>query len=237
MNSDINFVSNESNILVNTIKNLTVYDSIEKSEISKLFFLDLYFRHNIDFENAVLELDEEYVKNDPIKLKELTKKYNYTFNDKGIFENKKSSSKGISDTASSILRRLGLQCNTVFGHIETVENNKKKYYKHFWNEIKINNSWYCYDYTLNLISYNYKKKEYKEILKFIKMPVTPIDYSLIKRQSNNIKLGGYLIQKNMQPIQDFKYLSDDFSKYSDFDKLKLLKIYSATEKTYNFTKF
>ena len=69
------------------------------------------------------------------------------------------------------LRRLNIQNNVVEGLIVIDINGKKVTYPHHFNEIKIGNDWYVYDFTLNLISEKWKEPEYKRALKFIKMPV------------------------------------------------------------------
>ena len=231
--NNVNLITQAANMLTTLIRNLPLSDSVLEKQISQIIFLDLYFRGNINFETDILQLEEEGVKNNPGLLNELNKKYNYAFNEIGVFREKRVGSKGISNTADDILRRLGIECNTVSGHIVITKDNKKMYHRHYWNEIRINKIWYSYDFTLNLISYNHKKQEYKPLLKFIKMPMSPIDYSFIQRQSINVKIGGYSTPKYGSMIQQLDMLSEDFSKYSTMDRIFILRLYSNIEKIYN----
>ncbi|MEG2011516.1 MAG: transglutaminase domain-containing protein [Bacilli bacterium] len=206
--------------LVNTIRNIPLTGDRTMIQIDQVLFLDLYFRNNLDIEPKLFDNVLQ------------TEDLNYTKNNSGIFIEKKTSDIGLSLVASDILRRLSIECNVVKGYIVVNDLNGHNLIPHQWNEIRLNNTWYSYDFMFNLISYNYKNCEYKKLLKFIKLPVSPIDYSFVSSIGKNVKIDGNSF-KNNNKVFDSSLITDDFSKYKLMDRFSLLSEYSKVLNYYN----
>lgn len=206
--------------LVNTIRNIPLTGDRTMIQIDQVLFLDLYFRNNLDIE---LKLFDNVLQ---------TEDLSYAKNNSGIFIEKKTSDIGLSIVASDILRRLSIECNVVKGYIVVNDLNGYNLIPHQWNEIRLNNTWYSYDFMFNLISYNYKNCKYKKLLKFIKLPVSPIDYSFVSSIGKNVKINGNSF-KNNNKVFDSSLITDDFSKYKLMDRFSLLSEYSKVLNYYN----
>ena len=233
---DMKMVNDSTFNIVNLIRNMPFYGSEEQVQIGQILFLDKYFRKKVDFDPAFLDLYENSYSDEMID--EFKKRYDYLFNEIGFFKENKISSISLSLIAEGILRRLNIQCNVVEGCIVININGKKINYIHHFNEIKIGNNWYIYDFTLNLISEKWKLPEYKKALKFIKMPVSPVDYSFVARNGKNVFITNYRTPKLNKIYSIIKdELNDNFSKYQIMDRIKIFNEYEKVEKLFKAIKF
>ena len=228
---DMKMVSDATFSLVNLIKNMPFMGSIDQIQIAQVLFLDKYIRRKIDFDCSYLDLYENSFSDDMVE--EFKKRYDYLFNELGFFKEKRVSSIGLSLVVENVLRRLNIQNNIVEGCIILNHNGKSIRYPHNWIEIKIGDSWYIYDFTLNLISEKWKSPEYKRALKFIKMPMSPVDYSFINRNGKNCFITSLRTNK-MNKIYNIQKdeLNDDFSKYTLMDRIKVFIEYDKVEKLF-----
>lgn len=227
---DINLVNNGINSLLNLIRNMPFMGTREQIQLSQILFLDKYYRDYVTFETGVIDVQDALNANNILLYNSLKEKYSYAYDSVGIFREKKAGDIAISELSADILRRLGIQCNIVKGAFVLNSFNGEYYYPHQWNEIKLGDKWYCYDFTLNIISEKWRDKDVKKALKFIKMPVTPVDYSFVKILGKNIKLGGYNLQDKHSTEFNKSLLNSDFSKYNNMDRSVLLSEYMKVEK-------
>ena len=228
---DMKMINDSTFNIVNLVRNMPFYGSQEQVQICQVLFLDKYFRKKVDFDPAYLDLYENSYSDDMIT--EFKKRYDYLFNELGFFKENRVSSISLSLIAEGILRRLNIQNNVVEGVIVIDINGKKVTYPHHFNEIKIGNDWYLYDFTLNLISEKWKEPEYKRALKFIKMPVSPVDYSFVNRNGKNIFITSLRTDKlNKVYSINKNELNDNFTKYKLMDRIKLFNEYSKIEKIF-----
>lgn len=226
----MDLVKNGTLSIVNIIRNMPYSGTREEIQISQILFLDCYFRQYINFECGVLDVMDAQMMNNIELYNSLYKKYEYAFNGTGIFREKKSGDDAIAELASDVLRRLGIQCNVVKGAIVLNSINGTKIYPHSFNEIKLNDKWYCYDFSFNIISEKWKTPEVKNALKFIKMPVTPVDYSFVNNIGKNAMIGGYDTSKKGSKEFNPSFLTRDFSKYTLMDRFLVLSKYQNIQK-------
>ena len=70
----------------------------------------------------------------------------------------------------------------------------------------------------------------KNALKFIKMPVTPVDYSFVNNIGKNAMIGGYDTSKKGSKEFNPSLLTRDFSKYTLMDRFLVLSKYQNIQK-------
>ena len=200
----------------------------DKSEIEKMrvMLLDLYVRENIDYANeAVLELETARMNHDKGKELKALQKYGRQFKPVGFFEDKLAVCGNISWCCGVILRQMGIEANCLDGNLINADGEM---FGHRWNEVKIGEEWYCYDYTHNMVNENMFKLGYEVATEYMVEPITSYDYSFTARAASDRYLGGF----NDKHEPDKNLVTNDFSKYTKMDRNEVNNIYNKAKELY-----
>ena len=201
----------------------------DEINIQRVLFLDLYFRNNLEIELGVYEIDKARELGNYDLEKELKEKYSYAYEDIGIFREKKVSPYCLARFASNFLVKFNIETRILSGYI--FDNGK--YIKHYFNEVKIGNLWYCYDFTMALISSQYMNKSYAKFLHLVKAPLTQIEYCFTNQASDKILLGGERKINRFESKFDETLLNSDYENYNMMDRTTLAEYYKNVSKFFN----
>lgn len=143
------------NELVDKIKSQNFEGTEEEIKLQQILYFDKYVKENIDygFEAVNFSLLNPDKKNP----------YDSAYRINGFFDVNEATGKklavcgSISQVAKIVFDRLGIECDYVWGHINSGSVENPVYIGHRWNIVKIGNKNFMVDFTMEMVINNIGK--------------------------------------------------------------------------------
>ena len=176
----------------------------EEIKIQQILYFDKYVKDNIDygFEAANFLLQHPNEKNP----------FDSAFRLEGFFQRNEINGKrlavcgSISQAAKTILNKLGIKCDYVWGHFNIGTNSEPQYLGHRWNVVTVGDKNYMVDFTIGMIIHNLNKdynytNAAKQLLA-LNDESREYDYLFFDKLAPAQSIGGFKKNKNGTPVDD-----------------------------------
>ena len=143
--------------LVDRIKSKNFEGTDEEIKIQQIMYFDKYVKDNIDYGFEAVNFQMQHP-NEP-------NPYESAFKREGFFMADEKTQKrlavcgSISSIANSVLAKLGIKCDYVWGHYNIGTEQNPIYLGHRWNVVTLGEKNFMLDYTLGMIIHNIEKDE------------------------------------------------------------------------------
>lgn len=173
-------------------------------KLQQILYFDKYVKDNIDygFDAVNFSINHPH-ENNP---------YYSAFRLEGFFEQNKINGKrlavcgSISQVANIVLKKLGINCDYVWGHFNIGTDAEPQYVGHRWNVISIGDKNYMVDFTIGMIVHNlgkdvnYANSAYK--LLGITSEDREFDYLFFNELASTQSIGGFKKNETGTTVDD-----------------------------------